>query len=181
MTTVHRRLLAGALIIASLYVATPAASAVPPDHPVVAKRAAAIPLDGFVITHVPAGVGPLESEFAYEWEDVTFHSRVWETGPDPEGAYRVDLTVETMRGPSLRDLEALRTYLTEYLEKDPEAWALRRVKVGRYDGYRDDSRIFWLVSPGVAASTLIDRDRFSDTDLLRTARGFVPAHGPVGG
>jgi hypothetical protein len=106
---------------------------------------------------------------------------VWETGPDPEGAYRVDLTVETLRGPSLRDLEALRTYLTECLEQDPIESALRQVKVGRYDGYRDDGRIFWLVSPGVAASAVIDRDRFSDNELRRTARGFVPAHGPVGG
>lgn len=181
MTTVHRRLLAGAVIIASLYAVTPAATAVSPHHPVVAKRATTIPLDGFVITHVPDKVGPLESEFAYEWEDVAFRSRVWETGPDPEGAYRVDLTVQTMRGRSLRDLEAVRTYLTEYLEKDPKAWALRRVKVGRYDGYRDDRRIFWLVSPGVAASAVIDRDRFSDTELRRTVHGFVPAHGPVGG
>jgi hypothetical protein len=181
MTTVHRRLLVGVVIIASLYAVTPAASAVSLHHPVVATRATAIPLDGFVITHVPGGVGPLESEFAYEWEDVAFHSRVWETGPDPEGANRVDLTVETMRGTSLRDLEAVRTYLTDYLEKDPQEWALRRVKVGRHDGYRDDSRIFWLVSRGVAASAVIDRDRFSDTELRRTARGFVPTHGPVGG
>ena len=46
---------------------------------------------------------------------------------------------------------------------------------------RDDSRIFWLVSPGVAASAVIDRERFSDTELRRTARGLVPAHGPAGG
>jgi hypothetical protein len=102
MSTISRRLLAGAIVIATLYAVTPAASAVARHHTVAAKTA--IPPDGFAITHVPGGAGPLESEFAYEWED----SRA-------------------------------------------------------------------------AASAVIDRERFSDTELRRTARGFQPAHGPVGG
>lgn len=180
MISVRRLLLAGALLTTSLYAVMPAAYAVVPPEPGVNKRATAIPLDGFVITHVPPGVGSLESEFAYEWEDVAFRSRVWESGSDAEG-YRVDLTVQTMRGPSLTDLESVRTYLTEYLEKDPNDWELRRVHVGRYDGYRDDDRIFWWVSPGVAASVKIDRSRFCDAELVGTARGLVPAHGTLRG
>jgi hypothetical protein len=148
-----------------------------PQDRVVAKKTAAIRLDGFVIKHVPAGVGELESDFAYEWEDVAFHSRVWETGPDAAGGYRVDLTVQTLRGTTLSDLEAVRAFLVEYLERDPEAWPLRQVKVGRYDGYRDDERVFWFVSPGVAASVAIDRERFGGAELCRTARGFLPARG----
>ena len=179
MTSVRRRLLAGAVLTTSLYAVLPASYAVVPPEPGVTKRAV-IPLDGFSITHVPRGVGPLESEFAYEWEDVSFHSRVWESGSDQEG-YRVDLTVQTMRGSSLTGLEAVRSYLTDYLEKDPKEWELRRVKVGRHQGYRDDDRIFWWVSPGVAASVRIDRSRFGDPDLLGTARGFVPAHGTFRG
>lgn len=180
MTSVRRRLLAGAVLTTSLYAVMPAASAVVPPEPAVTKRATAIPLDGFVITHVPRGVGPLESEFAYEWGDVAFRSRVWESGSDEDG-YRVDLTVQTMRGASLTDIEAVRTCLTEYLEQDPNEWELRRLKIGRYDAYRDDDRIFWWVSPGVAASVTIDRTRFRDAALVGTARGFVPAHGTFRG
>ena len=65
-------------------------------------------LDGFVIDHLPDGIGT-PSDFEYEWEDVSFHSRVWETGPDPEGAFKVVLTVKTLRGEMLTDLEALKT------------------------------------------------------------------------
>ena len=180
MTSVRRRLLAGAVLTTSLYAVMPASYAVVPPEPGVVERATAIALDGFVITHVPREVGPLESEFAYEWEDVAFRSRVWESGSDQDG-YSVDLTVQTMRGPALTDLEAVRSYLTEYLEKDPKEWELRRLRVGRYEGYRDDDRIFWLVSPGVAASVRIDRSRFCDAELVGTARGFVPAHGTFRG
>ena len=180
MTSVRRRLLAGAILTTSLYAVMPASYAVVPPEPGVTKRATVIPLDGFVITYVPTGLGPLESEFGYEWEDVSFHSRVWESGSDQEG-YRVDLTPPAMRGSSLTGPEAVRSYLTEYLEKDPTEWKLRRVKVGRHHGYRDDDRIFWWVSPGVAASVRIDRSRFCDADLVGTARGFVPAHGTFRG
>ena len=86
-----------------------------------------------MIEHLPDGIGT-PSDFEYEWEDVSFHSRVWETGPDPEGAFKVDLTVKTLRGEKLTDLEALKTFLIEYEEKDPDSWELTPVKVGGYDG-----------------------------------------------
>src|SRR6185503_2198322 len=75
-------------------------------HPSTEQRAGT--LDGFVIENLPDGLG-MPSDFEYEWEDVSFHSRVWETGPDPEGAFKVDLTVKTLRGEKLTDLEALKT------------------------------------------------------------------------
>ncbi|MFG1817377.1 hypothetical protein ACGFIF_26715 [Kribbella sp. NPDC049174] len=130
-------------------------------------------LDGFVIEHLPAGIGA-PTDFEYEWEDVSFHSRVWETGPDPEGAYKVDLTVKTMRGEKLSDLEELKAFLAEYEEKDPETWDLRPVKVGEYDGLVADDEVFYFVSPGVAAEVSLDRERFSEQDLLDTATGFHP-------
>ncbi|WP_328991836.1 hypothetical protein OG394_36490 [Kribbella sp. NBC_01245] len=131
------------------------------------------PLDGFAITHLPAGLGS-PSDFEYEWEDVSFHSRVWETGPDPEGATKVDLTVKTVRGAGITDLEALRTFLTEYHEKDPADWKLTAVQVGPYSGYTVDNQVFWFLSPGLAAEVSIDRDRFTEDDLLQTAAGFRP-------
>jgi hypothetical protein len=130
-------------------------------------------LDGFRIEHLPDGIGT-PTDFEYEWEDITFHSRVWETGPDPEGGYKVDLTVKTLRGEKLTDLEALKAFLAEYEEKDPESWELRAVKIGEYDGLAGDHEVFYFVSPGVAAEVSIDRGRFTDQDLFDTATGFHP-------
>ena len=130
-------------------------------------------LDGFVIESLPDGLGT-PSDFEYEWEDVRFHSRVWETGPDPEGAYKVDLTAKTLRGERLKDLEALKTFLIEYEEKDPDSWELRAVKVGEHDGLATGDEVFYFVSPGVAAEVSIDHERFTEEDLLNTATGFHP-------
>jgi hypothetical protein len=130
-------------------------------------------LDGFVIEHLPGGIGT-PTDFEYEWEDVSFHSRVWETGPDPEGAYKVDLTVKTLRGEKLTDLEALKAFLVEYEEKDPATWQLRPVKVGAYDGLLAEDEVFYFVAPGLAAEVSLDRERFSEQDLLDTANGFHP-------
>lgn len=130
-------------------------------------------LDGFVIEKLPGGIGS-PSDFEYEWEDVVFHSRVWETGPDPEGATKVDLTVKTVRGEKLIDLESLRTFLTEYHEKDPETWELTAVDVGGYGGYAAEDQVFFFISPGIAAEVSIDRGRFTDEDLMTTAAGFHP-------
>ena len=130
-------------------------------------------LDGFVIDHLPEGLGT-PSDFEYEWEDVSFHSRVWETGPDPEGAFKVDLTVKTVRGEKLTDLEALKAFLIEYEERDPDNWELTPVKVGGYDGLFAGNEVFYFIEPGVAAEVTIDHERFTDEDLLDTAAGFRP-------
>lgn len=148
----------------------------PPSGHVVAPPSTeqrACTLDGFVIEHLPDGIGA-PSDFEYEWEDVSFHSRVWETGPDPEGAFKVDLTIKTLRGEELADLEALKAFLIEYEEKDPDSWELTAVKVGGYDGLIAGNEVFYFIEPGVAAEVTIDHDRFTDEDLLDTAAGFRP-------
>ncbi len=182
MPLVRRRLLAASTLLAAGFVVTPAAVAAPlPEPPPVTDcwRTASM-LDGFVVGHVPRGLGSLRTDFSYEWEEVVFHSRVWETGPDAEGHYRVDLTVKTLRGGGLASLQAVREFLTAYYEHDPEQWPLQRVKVGRYDGYRAGDQVFWFVSPGVAAAVTLDLDRFSPSELTATARGFRPAcDGPI--
>lgn len=149
----------------------PSASGTSRVSPSIQQRACT--LDGFAIDHLPGGIGT-PSDFEYEWEDVVFHSRVWETGPDPEGATKVDLTVKTIRGEKMIDLETLRTFLTEYHEKDPETWELTAVDIGGYGGYRADDQVFFFISPGIAAEVSIDRTRFSEEDLLATAAGFHP-------
>ena len=125
-------------------------------------------LDGFRLTHLPAGLGT-PSNFAYEWDDVAFHARDWETRHDD--GWRVDLTIETLRGDRLASLAAVRDYLTDYLEQDPASWTLRPVTIGHRRGLRTDDRVFWLMRPGLAVSVSIDPDRYGVAELLRTARG----------
>jgi hypothetical protein len=134
-------------------------------------------LDGFVIDWVPRGVGPLVTDFAYEWEDVAHHSRVWETGPDTDGAYRVDLTVTVLRGERLHDIEAVRDYLADYLERDPERWRLRTFRHLGRPGYHNDVEAFWSAEPGVAVRVRIDGERFTEGQLMRTARSIRPVRG----
>jgi hypothetical protein len=170
----------GLVAVGMLLLATPASAAVlDPDSaarlyptPPSTKQRACI-LDGFVIDHLPGGIGS-PSDFEYEWDDIVFHSRVWETGPDPEGATVVDLTVKTIRGDKLTDLSELRDFLTEYHEKDPDEWQLTPAKIGQYDGYLAEGQVFYFISPGLAAEASIDRSRFSEKDLLKTAEGFHP-------
>jgi hypothetical protein len=140
--------------------------------PATALGRTAIPFDGFVITYLPGAVGPVESQFESEWDGVAFHSRFWETGPDPDLGYRVDLIIKTLRGEVLTDLEAVRVFLTEYYEYDAENWTLSPFRVGRHRGYVAADRAFWFVAPGVAAAVTIDRVRFPQTELIKTARGF---------
>ncbi|MEV0838006.1 hypothetical protein AB0I55_00445 [Actinocatenispora sera] len=151
--------------------AGPAASGAPDRTPAVAaSRPAAHPapvLDGFRLTHLPAGLGT-PSDFAYEWDDVAFCSRDWESRYGD--GWRVDLTVETLRGDRLASLAALRAYLTDYLEQGPD-WRLTPVSIGHHPGLRTDDRVFWLVRPGVAVSVSIDPERYGVAELLRTARG----------
>lgn len=148
---------------------TPSSSAA--IHPSIEQRAGT--LDGFVIENLPDGLGT-PSDFEYEWEDVSFHSRVWETGPDAEGAFKVDLTVKTLRGERLTDLEAVKDFLVEYEEKEPGDWQLVPVKVGGYDGLLAGDEVFYFIEPGVAAEVTIDHERFTDEDLVDTAAGFHP-------
>ncbi|MEV5964066.1 hypothetical protein AB0L70_20020 [Kribbella sp. NPDC051952] len=172
--------LGSAVVLASLgaWTATVAAASEPGPRsgysvapPSTEQRACT--LDGFVIEQLPDGIGT-PSDFEYEWEDVSFRSRVWETGPDPEGAFKVDLTIKTLRGEKLTDLAALKTFLIEYEEKDPDSWALTPVKVGGYDGLLAGNEVFYFIEPGVAAEVTIDHDRLTDEDLLDTAAGFHP-------
>jgi hypothetical protein len=133
------------------------------------------PLDGFLIEALPAGVGPLVTDFAYEWEEVAHRSRVWESGPDHEGAYRVDMSIAVLRGESLTDRESLRSYLADYYELDPADWELTPFDPHGHLGYRDRAVAFWLQSPGVAIVVKLDGNRFSAGDLLRTANSIRAA------
>jgi hypothetical protein len=132
-------------------------------------------LDGFSIGSLPAGLGPQVSDFEYEWEDVSFTSRVWETGPDDDGAYRVDLHIAVLRGEVLTDAEAMHAFLAEYHERDPAVWARDQFRHADGSGFRTASEAFWLAKPGVAVQVYLDRERFSEATLVRIARGVRAA------
>ncbi|GIJ77400.1 hypothetical protein SAMN05443287_112151 [Micromonospora phaseoli] len=109
-------------------------------------------LDGFHIGQVPDGVGDEVSDFASEWDDVRFASRVWERQV-PDG-HRADLRVHVLRGDRLADLTALRDFLCAYHERDPVEWRLEEFQHGDGPGLTDGGQAFWLVEPGVAVTVL---------------------------
>ncbi|WBB54152.1 hypothetical protein [Verrucosispora sp. WMMD573] len=125
-------------------------------------------LDGYHIGQVPAGVGDEVSDFATEWDDVSFASRVWER-QTPEG-HRVDLRVHVLRGDRLVDLTALRDFLCGYHERDPAEWQLSEFPHGDSVGLHDGAQAFWLVEPGVAVNVLTTPE-FGGS-LLSTARSI---------
>jgi hypothetical protein len=125
-------------------------------------------LDGFLLRWVPSDAGPLVTDFEYEWEEVAFRSRVWESGPDSDGAYQVDLQVQVLRAPTLSDPAALRSFLAEYLERDPADWETRSFEHPDGPGFRDADELFWLAAPGTAVRVQAG-EQIGSRDLERTA------------
>jgi hypothetical protein len=169
-------------VLATLLASSPALAAHPPAAP---RPAAGEPhdggrrgtgtLDGFVISRLPAGLGPLVTDFEYEWGGVAHRSRVWERGPDDAGAYQVDLTVKILRGQRLRTLASLRSYLADYHERDLDQWELEPFRHLGKPGYRNDAEAFWLDGRGVAVEVRFVNRRFNEDDLMQTVRGIRPA------
>ncbi|MGC4805851.1 hypothetical protein [Micromonospora sp. DT233] len=121
-------------------------------------------LDGFTIGYVPAGIGAEVSDFASEWEDVTFSTRVWERRV--EDGHRVDLRVHVLRGGGLGSLDDLREFLAGYHERDPEGWRPTEFRVGEVTGLAGDGEAFRLVEPGVAVDVLADPELVPESELL---------------
>ncbi|WP_343445999.1 hypothetical protein [Micromonospora schwarzwaldensis] len=111
-------------------------------------------LDGFHIGHLPAGIGAEVSDFATEWADVNFATRVWER--QVEDGYRVDLRVHVLRGERLTDLDAVREFLAEYQERDAATWELADFTHPDGPGLIGADQAFWLAGPGVAVNVLGD-------------------------
>lgn len=126
-------------------------------------------LDGFLLRSVPSEAGPLVTDFEYEWEDVAFRSRVWESGPDADGGYQVDLQVQVLRAPTLTDPATLRSFLAEYLER-PAGWVTESFDHPDGIGFRDADELFWLAAPGLAVRVQAGEE-VGPRDLERTACG----------
>lgn len=132
-------------------------------------------LDGFEIICLPDGLGANVSNFEYEFEGVAFKTQVWETGPDEQGAYQTDLNVMVLRGERLRDVQALRDYLTFYQERDPREWHLDRIRHHGHPGYLGDDQAFWLVRPGLGVLVKVYGERFDQRDVITVAGGVREA------
>ncbi|WBB80070.1 hypothetical protein O7606_01335 [Micromonospora sp. WMMD882] len=132
-------------------------------------------LDGFRVGYVPAGVGDLVTDFATEWDDVRFVSRVWEreTG---EGA-RVDLRVHVLRGGRLATLADLRAFLADYHERDADDPTLTEFRHGDSAGLIGPAEAFWLVEPGVAVDVVATPDAVDAEELAAVARTVSPVAG----
>ncbi|MEV6708792.1 hypothetical protein [Micromonospora wenchangensis] len=124
-------------------------------------------LDGFHVGRVPEDAGELVSDFASEWEDVNFATRVWERAVDD--GYRVDLRVHVLRGERLTTLVRLREFLAEYHERDSAEWPLAEFTRGGDVGLAGGGEAFWLVRPGLAVDVLVDLDRFDAETAIEVA------------
>ncbi|MFJ6196424.1 hypothetical protein [Micromonospora sp. NPDC092111] len=131
-------------------------------------------LDGFRIGHLPQQVGPEVSDFATEWEDVRFSTRVWERPVDD--GYRVDLRVHVLRGERLATLAELRDFLAEYHERDPAEWSLTEFAHGEGAGLVGDGEAFWLVAPGLGVDLLADPERYDGDAVRGIANSIVTVH-----
>lgn len=133
-------------------------------------------LDGFSIGHLPAAIDDRTSvsDFEYEWGDVAFTSRVWER-PREGGGAEVVLQILVLRGGVLTDLDALRAFLAEYHERDPDEWELTPFDNGGVPALHGETEAFWTPGTGVAVEV---RDAFGilgGEELLATARGITLA------
>ncbi|MGH3625315.1 MAG: hypothetical protein ACRDQ5_26615 [Sciscionella sp.] len=131
-----------------------------------------IVLDGFTVSWLPDGIGSMVSNFEYEWEDVSFRTQVWESGPDADGGYQTDLNILVLRGEKLRDIESLHSYLADYQERDPRQWHLERFEHDDHPGYHGDDQAFWLAAPGVGVVVKVYGDRFDRDDVIDVVGGM---------
>lgn len=143
--------------------AATAVASVPPVPPVI---------DSMTINHLPSGLGT-SSDFAYEFDDVRFVSRDWESRTD-EG-WRVDLSIDVLRGDRLSTPAALHDWVIAYEERPPAEAVYHRTTVRGHAAWRCADEVFWLVRPGVAMVVRLDTSRWSQHELTRTARGISVA------
>lgn len=108
-------------------------------------------IGGLAVGFLPDRLG-VASDFEFEWGGVDFVQRVWETRSD-DGAWRVDLQIQALRGEHLADLDGLRAFLAEYHERGDD-W--KPEPIGD-DGLASEREVARLLAPGLAVEV---RDPF---------------------
>ncbi|WP_460768971.1 hypothetical protein [Nocardiopsis nanhaiensis] len=137
------------------------------------------PLDGFTIGHLPAPVDEETSvsDFPYEWEDVSFTSRMWEQAKEG-GGFQVVLQVLVLRGEKLTDLAAVRAFLAHYHENDPATWDLAEFDNNGTVGLYGESEAFWSAGERVAVEVRDPSGLLGKEEVLATARGIGTEDAP---
>jgi hypothetical protein len=161
MTTFVRWLLVAVVLAGGWLVAAPDAAAAP------AAPAAQV-LDGVQLRYLPAGLGS-STDFAYEYDEVAFAARVWESGSDVRG-WRVDLHVGVMRSDRLANGRSLHDWFIAYQERPAAEARYVPVRVHGRPGWLCRDEVFWLVRPGLALSVQLDSTRWPQRELLQVAR-----------
>lgn len=123
-------------------------------------------LDGLALTHLPQGLG-IPSDFVTEWEGVDCIQRVWETEIEP-GSWRVDLQVQVLRAPRLKDLKALQEFLVEYHERGDD-WS---PSIFGDDGFASEREIARLIEPGLAVEVRDPFERKGFDEVEAVAKGI---------
>jgi hypothetical protein len=167
MRALIQRLALFAAVGLSMVLLAPGAAAAGAARPAPAGQSTTV--GGFVFERLPAGLGA-RSDFVYDYDDVDFTSAVWETGPDADGAYHVDLDVVVMHGARLSGARALHDWFIAYEERPPAEVHYVPVRVHGHRGWVCRDEVFWLVRPGLALAVELDRTRWTRTDVLKVAR-----------
>lgn len=145
------------LAILAVFAIVPAAAACSPPPAAV--------IDHIAIGYLPPGLGT-PSDFEYEYDDVAFVARVWES-QIPEG-WRVDLDIDVMRGDRLASPKTLHDWFIAYEERDPTP-TYQRVRVQGHRGWLCRDQLFWLIKPGLAVSVTIDGTRWTRHEVRHIA------------
>jgi len=125
-----------------------------------------ISIGGVRFEYLPSGLGQA-SDFNYEYDEVAFTARVWES-PAPSGGWRVDADIEVLSGARLTSGAALHDWFIDYQERPPAEAHYVPVLVHGRPGWLARDQLFWLVRPGLAVSVRIDGTRWSTSEVVRT-------------
>lgn len=124
-------------------------------------------LDGVRVGHLPNGLGT-SSDFTYEYDEVAFVSRVWES-QTTEG-WQVDLSVDVLRSPRLTDGQTLHDWIIDYEDRPAGEADYVPTSVHHRPAWVNHDEIFWLLRPGLAMSVRLDTARWPHAELATIAR-----------
>lgn len=136
-------------------------------EPATAHAAPGTTVGGVRFGYLPAGLGQ-PSDLDYEYDDVTFTARVWES-PAPDGGWRVDADLEVLSGARLTTGTALHDWFIAYEDRPPAEVSYVPVRVHGRPVWLARDQLFWLVRPGLAVSVQLDASRWSTQEVVRTA------------
>jgi len=138
--------------------------------PARAEAATGTTFGGVQFGYLPDGLGQA-SDFNYEYDDVTFVARVWESSV-PDG-WRVDADLDVMTGARLTTGAALHDWFIAYEDRPPAEARYLPVRVHGHPGWLSRDQLFWLVRPGLAVSVQLDASRWNAAEVVRTAWSAV--------